>query len=149
MKHPKLRAELRSNEEWFFITLILTINKTSYRFYRNVKMTKDVKPTRNSNGLHLDKVVTIAEHACDHHVLKRVLKLSTYQLQVFLVKYEYLRSLQLCEDQGMRGKLKNVFANMCLRSLQLIGRSGIKKMHKTFATVKRKNFFLKSSAFHN
>ena len=37
---------------------------------------------------------------------KRVLKLSTYRLQVFLVKYEYLRSLQLCEDQGIRGSLK-------------------------------------------
>ena len=46
-------------------------------------------------GLHI--VVIIAEHACDH-VLKRVLKLSTYRLQAFLVKYEYLRSLQLCED---------------------------------------------------
>ena len=43
-------------------------------------------------GPHI--VVTIAEHAYDH-VLKRVLKLSTYRLQVLLVKYEYLRSLQL------------------------------------------------------
>ena len=41
MKHLKLRAELTPNEEWFFITL--TTNKTSYRFYRNVKMTKDVQ----------------------------------------------------------------------------------------------------------
>ena len=54
-------------------------------------------------GLHI--VVTIAQHACDH-VLKRVLNLSTYQLQIFLVKYEYLRSLQLCEDQGILGKIK-------------------------------------------
>ena len=53
--------------------------------------------------LHI--VVTIAQHACDR-VLKRVLKLSTYRLQIFLVKYEYLRSLQLCEDQGICGKLK-------------------------------------------
>ena len=44
MKHPKLRAELRTNEQWFFITLILTTNKTFYRFHRNVKMTKDVQP---------------------------------------------------------------------------------------------------------
>ena len=41
-------------------------------------------------GLHM--VVTIPKHAC-HHVLKRILKLSTYRLQVFLVKYEYIRSL--------------------------------------------------------
>ena len=40
-------------------------------------------------GLHI--VVTIAEHACDH-VLKKVLKLLIYRLQIFLVKYEYLRS---------------------------------------------------------
>ena len=50
-------------------------------------------------------VITIAQHDCDR-VLKRVLKLSIYLLQIFLVKYEYLRSLQLCEDQGICGKLK-------------------------------------------
>ena len=72
------------------------------------------------SGLHLDIVVTITEHACDH-ALKGILKLLAYRLQIFLVKYEYLRSLQLCEDQDIRGKLKkNVFANMCLQSLQLI-----------------------------
>ena len=38
--------------------------------------------------LHI--VVTIAQHACDR-VPKRFLKLSTYRLQIFLVKYEYLR----------------------------------------------------------
>ena len=43
----------------------------------------------------LHMVVTIAQHACDR-VLKRVLKLSTYRLQILLVKYEYLPSLQLC-----------------------------------------------------
>ena len=53
--------------------------------------------------LHI--ALTAAQHACDR-VLKRVLKPSTYRLQIFLVKYEYLRSLQLCEDQGIRGKLK-------------------------------------------
>ena len=41
-------------------------------------------------GLHI--LVTIAQHACDH-VLKRVLKLSTYRLQILLVKYEYLPPL--------------------------------------------------------
>ena len=54
-------------------------------------------------NLHI--VVTIAQHACDR-VRQRVLKLSTYQLQMFLVKYEYLRSSQLCEDNGILGKLK-------------------------------------------
>ena len=39
-----------------------------------------VKPS-----LHV--VITIAQHACDR-VLKRVLKLSTYRLQIFLVKDE-------------------------------------------------------------
>ena len=53
----------------------------------------------------LHTVITIAQHAYDR-VLKRVLKLSTYRLQIFLLKYEYLRSLQLCEDQGICGKLK-------------------------------------------
>ena len=38
--------------------------------------------------------------------MKRVLKLSTYRLQIFLVKCEYLPSLQLCEDQGISEKLK-------------------------------------------
>ena len=82
--------------------------------------------------------MTIAKHACDH-VIKRVLKQSAYRLQIFLVEYEYLRSLQLCEDQGIRRMLKrNVSANMCLRFLQLIRRPGFKKMHKTFATVKKR-----------
>ena len=53
----------------------------------------------------LHVVTIIVQHACDR-VLKRVLKLSTYRLQIFLVKYEYLRLLQLCEDEGIRGKLK-------------------------------------------
>ena len=52
-------------------------------------------------GLHI--VLTIAQHACDR-VLKRVLKLSTYRSQIFLVKYEHLRLK--CEDQGIPGKLK-------------------------------------------
>ena len=49
-------------------------------------------------------MVSTVQHACDR-VLK-VLKLSTYRLQIFLVEYEYLQSLQLYEDQGIRGKLK-------------------------------------------
>ena len=60
-------------------------------------------------GLHI--VITIAQHACDR-VLKRVLKLSGFRLQIFLVNYEYLRSLQLCEDQGIRGKLEKPVLKM-------------------------------------
>ena len=47
-------------------------------------------------GFHM--VIAIAQHACEH-VLKRVLKLLIYRLQIYLVKHEYLRSLQPCEDQ--------------------------------------------------
>ena len=56
-------------------------------------------------GYYLRIVVAIAQYACDR-ALKRALKLSTYRLQIFLVRYEYLQSLQLCEDQGMLWKLK-------------------------------------------
>ena len=66
-------------------------------------------------------VVTIAEHACDHG-LKRVLKLLIYRLQMYLVKHEYLRSLQLCEDQGIHGKLKKHVCNHVLATLRLIWR---------------------------
>ena len=70
--------------------------------------------------LHI--AVTIAEHVSDD-APKRVLRLSTHRdrLQIFLMKHEYLRSSQLCEDQGTREKLKkNVFVTMCLRSLRLM-----------------------------
>ena len=54
-------------------------------------------------GLHI--VVRIAEHACDD-ASKTILKLSIYLLQVFLVKHQYLRSLQRYGDQAMSGQLK-------------------------------------------
>ena len=38
-------------------------------------------------GLHI--VVTVAEHACDD-ASKRILKLSIYPLQIFLVELQYL-----------------------------------------------------------
>ena len=83
-------------------------------------------PQEIQAGSPSKKIVTIAKHAYSH-VLKRVFKQSAYRLQIFLVKYEYLRSLQLCEDQGIRRKRKrNVPANMCLRFLQLIPRPGFK-----------------------
>ena len=74
-------------------------------------------------GLHI--VVTITEHASNVAPI-RILKLSIYRLQIFVVKYEYLRSLQQCEDQGIREKFKNVLATMCLLSLRLIWRPGFK-----------------------
>ena len=49
--------------------------------------------------------MTIAQYPCDR-ILKTVLNLSTYRLQIFLMKYEHLRLLQLCKDQGIHGKLK-------------------------------------------
>ena len=60
----------------------------------------------------------LAEHACDY-VLKRVLKLLICRLQIFLVKYEHLRSLQLCEDQSIPGKLEVTpcFASNATRKL--------------------------------
>ena len=62
-------------------------------------------------GLHI--VVTIVEHACDH-VLKSVLKPLTHRLQIFLVIYEYLPSLRLCEYHGIPGKLKKRVCNNVL-----------------------------------
>ena len=44
-------------------------------------------------GFHI--VVTIAEHVPDV-APKRILRLSIHRLQIFLVKYKYLRSFQLC-----------------------------------------------------
>ena len=52
-------------------------------------------------------VVTIAQYTCNR-VLKGVLKLSTYRLQI-----------QLCKDQGICGKLKESVRKYMLRSLRL------------------------------
>ena len=73
-------------------------------------------------GLH---IVTTAQHARDL-VLKRVLKQSAYRLQIFLVEYEYLRSLRLCKDQGIRGKLTKPVRKHILAILTTYMRSGIK-----------------------
>ena len=77
-------------------------------------------------GLHT--VATIVEYASDV-APKGILRLSIHRLQIFLVKYEYLRSLQQCKDQGIPEKLKNVFAPMCLRSLRLLWRPGLTLFH--------------------
>ena len=65
-------------------------------------------------GLHI--VVTIAEHACDH-VQRGVYKLLIYRSQTFLLKYKHLRSLELCEDQGITGKLEKRVRNLLLAIL--------------------------------
>ena len=70
--------------------------------------------SRLKPGLHL--VVTIAEQAYGH-LLKRVLKLLIYRSQTFLVKYKHMRSLQLCEDQGIPEKLKKRVGNLVLAIL--------------------------------
>ena len=61
-------------------------------------------------GLHI--VVRVAEHACDD-ASKRILKPSTYRLQIFLVRDQYLRSLLPHGDQAIPGQLeKHVFKPM-------------------------------------
>ena len=62
-------------------------------------------------------VITIAKQASDD-VSNKILKLSTYRLQIILVKYEYLLSLQLCEDQDIRGKPKGRFCKHVLSILK-------------------------------
>ena len=54
-------------------------------------------------GLHI--VVRVAEHACDD-ASKRILKPSTYRLQIFLVRDQYLRSLLPHGDQTIAGQLE-------------------------------------------
>ena len=61
------------------------------------------------HGLHI--VVTVVEHASDV-APERISRLSTHQLQIFPVKYEYLRSLQLCEVQGMFEKHKQPLVSL-------------------------------------
>ena len=53
--------------------------------------------------LHI--VVRVAEHACDD-ASKRILKPSTYRLQIFLVRYQYLRSLLPRGDQDIAEQLE-------------------------------------------
>ena len=73
-----------------------------------------IREPRLKSGLH--KVLTIAERA-SNVAPKRILRLSIHRLQIFLEKYEYPRSLQLREDQGIRGKLKKRVCNHLLAIL--------------------------------
>ena len=66
--------------------------------------------TRLKPGLHI--VVIIAEYACDH-AAKRILKLSTHRLQVFLVKDQYLWSLQRYGEQTKSEGRKKTCSQTC------------------------------------
>ena len=70
--------------------------------------------------------VTITEYACDD-ALKRILKLRSHRLEVFLVKDQYLSSLQRCDmkTKPFLEDLENIIASMCLRSLRLAWRQGL------------------------
>ena len=55
--------------------------------------------------MHIPVVVRVAEHACDDPS-KRILKPSTYRLQMFIVRDQYLRSLLAHGDQIIAGQLE-------------------------------------------
>ena len=61
-------------------------------------------------GLHIvvTIVVTIAQHVFDD-APKGILKLSLYRFQIFLVKGQYLWSLEQCRDQAISVQLKPGF----------------------------------------
>ena len=90
----------------------------------------------------LHMVVTIAQRACDH-VLNRVLKLSTYRLQIFLAKYEYMRLFyNYLNTKASVESLKDLLTYMCLRSLRPIRRRGLKlRPHKQFFIRDRNAIF--------
>ena len=54
-------------------------------------------------GFHI--VVRVVERACDD-ASKRILKPSTYRLQIFLVRDQYLRSLLPHGDQDIAGQFE-------------------------------------------
>ena len=91
-------------------------------------------------GLHPDIVITIAEHACDH-VLKRVLKLSAYRFQIFFVKYEYLRSLQLL-TKAYGGSLKKHACN----PYNLYGDQALKRYTRRLQQLKERKLTSKSDS---
>ena len=69
------------------IGILLSLSKNSslnimFECVNSPVASLDLKP-----GLHM--VVTVVAHACDD-ASKRILKLSIYPLQIFLVKHQYL-----------------------------------------------------------
>ena len=70
-------------------------------------------------------VVWVAEHACND-ASKRILKLTTYRLQIFLGKDQYLSSLQQYGDQAIAGQLeKHVLKPMLAILTNYIWRPGL------------------------
>ena len=67
-------------------------------------------------GLHI--VVRVAERACDD-ASKRILKTSTYRLQIFLVRDQYLRSLLQHRDQTIAGLLEKHVLKLMLAILTI------------------------------
>ena len=108
-------------------TCHLTVYCFSLKMLRTCGSTQACSLSRLKPGLHV--VVTIAEHACDH-VLNGVLKLLIYRSEAFLVKYKHLRSLQLCEDQGILGKLKKCVRNLVLAILTTYMETRLKSCSK-------------------
>ena len=84
--------------------------------------------------------------SCSNHTtcLKRILKLSIYRLQIFPVKYKYVPSLQLCEYQSIRGKIRKRVCKHVLAILMTymetrlkcwnIGASKCPLLHLAFST---------------
>ena len=63
---------------------------------------------------------------------KEDFRLLTHRLQIFLVKYEYLRSLQLCDDQGILEKLKKGVCNHVLAILTTYMETRLKRRRWTW-----------------
>ena len=70
------------------------VNNQMSRKYEEANIRSYLK--RFKPGLHI--VVRVTEHACDD-ASKRILKPSTYRLQILLVRDQYLRSLLPHGDQ--------------------------------------------------
>ena len=114
-----------------FASDILTALKPSLEHYhrrvlRSLRLYGDL--ALSQHDLHI--VVRVAEHAYDD-ASKRILKPSTYRLQIFLVRDQHLRSLLPHGDQTKAGQLEKHVLNLCLRSLQLIWRPGLREARKT------------------
>ena len=87
--------------ESFLFLQIITKNGTisvmlHLQFYYSEIYGQSIKP-----GLY----IVVAEHACDD-ASKKIIKPSTYRLQIFLVRDQYLPSLLLHGEQAIAGQLK-------------------------------------------
>ena len=62
--------------------------------------------------------------------------------QIFVVKYEYLRSLQLCEELGIPGKLEKRVRNQMLAILTTYMETRLNKVNNTPAPESLIVYFL-------